>query len=177
MKIIFLSHILFQTLKQQSYYKSLITKTDGIDGNTFKMKAANPVQVIKNKKHCFWFCLDRTYTLVLTTRFFACPIGRASKMARPKTLNLSLKRDLSTTAKALSGLCFTIFRLPRTGFTKVVYLFSCSHSISVTFEIFTGNYLQSRAYLVVFMAYVLQVQFVNDFLDIRRSDAGPGGVL
>ena len=37
---------------------------------------------MKNKNQ---LCLDRTCTLVLSAPFFACPIGRASKIARPKS--------------------------------------------------------------------------------------------
>ena len=62
-----LRRMLFQTSKQHSVDKSLITKA--FDGSRAKMKAASPVQVIKNKKKCFQFCLDWTNTLVLTTHF------------------------------------------------------------------------------------------------------------
>ena len=39
----FLSRILFQTLKQQSNYKSFIAKTVEIDGSISKLKATSPV--------------------------------------------------------------------------------------------------------------------------------------
>ena len=59
--------ILFQTLKQHSEEKNLIAKT--FYGTIAKMKAASPVQVIKNKKKCFQLCLDWTNTLVFTIHF------------------------------------------------------------------------------------------------------------
>ena len=62
-----LRRILFQTLNQYSVRKSLIAKP--FDGSRAKMKAASPVQVIKNSKQCFQLCLDWSNTLVLTTHF------------------------------------------------------------------------------------------------------------
>ena len=72
-----LRRILFQTLKQHSDDKSLIAKT--FDGSRVKMKAASSVEVIKNKKKCFWLCLDWTNTLVLTTHFLRAPKSRGPK--------------------------------------------------------------------------------------------------
>ena len=63
-----LKSILFQTLKQHSDYKSLITKT--FDGNTLKMKALNTIQVIKSRKQFFQLCLVQTCTLVQSNEKF-----------------------------------------------------------------------------------------------------------
>ena len=52
----FLRCNLFKTFKQHSNYKSLIAKT--VDGNTLKMKASSPIQVIENKKQCFSNCFS-----------------------------------------------------------------------------------------------------------------------
>ena len=76
-----LRYILFQALQQQSDYISLIAKT--FDGNTLEMEAPGPIQVIKNKKQCFQLCLDRTYTLVLTTHFLRTEKSGAKKNILP----------------------------------------------------------------------------------------------
>ena len=68
-----LKDILFQTLIQQSVYKRLIAKP--FDGNTFEIKAASPVQIIKDKRQCFQLFLDRTYILVLITHFLRAQSG------------------------------------------------------------------------------------------------------
>ena len=78
-----LMSILFQTLKQYADYKSLFAKT--FDENTLKMNAISAIQVIKNKKQCFQFFLHITSALVLSAHILACPIGRASKIARRKS--------------------------------------------------------------------------------------------
>ena len=68
MKIILWKVSYFRHLfKQNSDCKSLIAKT--FHGNTLKMKAASPIQVIQNKKQCLQLFLDRRRTLVLRTRF------------------------------------------------------------------------------------------------------------
>ena len=48
-KLFFEAHLILD--KQQTHYKNLIAKT--FDGNTYEMKAAYPVWVMKNKKQCF----------------------------------------------------------------------------------------------------------------------------
>ena len=84
--------ILFYTLKQQSDYKCFIAKT--FDGNTFKMKATGPLQAIKNKKQCFQFYLDSTYTLVLTTHSLRARSSTHVKFRAQKVGHLG--RNLST---------------------------------------------------------------------------------
>ena len=95
--------ILFQTLKKNSQTtKSLIAKT--FDGNTFKMKVISPVQVVKNKKQCFQLCLDRMYTMVLTTHVLSARSDTQVKLRARKVG--CLERILSTPDKSLTTFNF-----------------------------------------------------------------------
>ena len=62
-------------------YKSFIAKA--FNGNTSKMKATNPVQVIKNKEYCFQLFSDQARTFVLHASPFRCLIGREIKTKLP----------------------------------------------------------------------------------------------
>ena len=75
-----------------SDYKCFIAKT--FDGNTFKIKATSPLQAIKNKKQCFQFYLDSTYTLVLTTHSLRARSSTHVKFRAQKVGHLG--RNLST---------------------------------------------------------------------------------
>ena len=87
--------IFFQTLKQHSDCKSFISKT--FDRNIFKIKAASPVQIIKNKKQCFQLCLVRTYSLVLSSRFLCSRSGAQVKLRVQKIGCLERNMSISVT--------------------------------------------------------------------------------
>ena len=67
-KYFFILLLDFQAILRQlpKKYKSLIKIT--FDGNTLKMKAAGPIQVINNKKQCFKWFFNQTRVLVLHAR-------------------------------------------------------------------------------------------------------------
>ena len=58
-------------------YKSFIAKD--FDENTLKMKAASPIQVIKNKEKRFQLSPDQARFLILHLFLFECLIGREIK--------------------------------------------------------------------------------------------------
>ena len=62
-------------------YKSFIAKD--FDGNTLKMKATSPIQVIKNKEQSFQLSPDQAHFLILHLFLFACLIGREIKTKLP----------------------------------------------------------------------------------------------
>ena len=77
----YLRRTLFYILKQQSNCKCLIAKT--FDGNTFKMKSAGPVN--KEQREIFLVVSRLDVHFGFDYPFFACPIERVSKVARPKS--------------------------------------------------------------------------------------------